>query len=101
MPPGEIRLRLGNGATFNFRTTSLVSGPLPGGDLDGGGAARSPAGPSAPEANTYVLRDRRPAGDPRPRAARGEPVSRPLAAIGLAARVRRAGDRPGACCRPA
>ena len=32
----------------------------------------------------------------RPRAARGEPVPRPLAAIALAAGVRRPGDRPGA-----
>ena len=38
----------------------------------------------------------RPPRHSRPRAARGEPVPRPLAAGRLAARVRRAGDRPGA-----
>ena len=44
----------------------------------------------------HVLRRRRSPRHPRPRAARGEPVPRALAAVGLAARVRRAGDRAGA-----
>ncbi len=55
---------------------------------------RTPAIPPVESAMSSV--DRRPARHPRPRTARGEPVSRPQPAGRLAARVRRPGDRPGA-----